>query len=105
MKQTSRPSLCQSRFAPNSVAFALSLYRRPQIDQGGAKPERATYCMKFAPGLNQAACLGVRGFWRRRLQALVNRKNDAERIGPVGEDQHRAQEPTPIPGTKIDQQT
>src|SRR5215472_7066084 len=84
-------------------AFALSLHRRPQIDQGGAKPERATHCMKFAPSLNQAACLGVRGSRRRRLQALVDRKNDPERIGPVGEDQHRAQEPTPIPGINIDQ--
>src|SRR5262245_56359283 len=76
MKQPSRPSLCQVRFAPSSVAFALSLHRRPQIDQGGAKLERATYCMKFASGLNEAACLGVRGSRQHRLQALVDRKNE-----------------------------
>src|SRR5262245_4614123 len=86
-------------------AFALSLHRRPQIDQGGAKPERATHCMKFAPGLNQAARLGVRGSRRCCLQALVDRKNHPERIGPVCEDKHRAKEPTPIPGAKIDQYT
>jgi protein-S-isoprenylcysteine O-methyltransferase Ste14 len=57
--------------------------------------------MKFAPGLNQTACLSVRGSRRRCLQALVDRKNDPERVGPVGEDQHRSKEPTPIPGTKI----
>src|SRR5262249_54227385 len=36
--------------------------------------------MKLAPGLNQAACLGVRGSRRRRLQALVDRKNNPELI-------------------------
>jgi hypothetical protein len=29
-------------------AFALSLHRRPQIDQGGAKPQRATHCNRTA---------------------------------------------------------
>src|SRR5215469_4151212 len=52
-----------------------------------------------------SARLGVRGSRRRRLQALVDRKNDAERVGPVGEDHHRSKEPTPIPATKIDEHT
>ena len=33
-----------------------------------ANGEHATHRMKFAPGLNQAACLGVCGSRRRRLQ-------------------------------------
>src|SRR5262249_43318108 len=84
------------RSVPAAASGARSRCR-PQIDDGRADAKRAAHRMKRTPSFDQAARLRVGAIGRRRLQALVDRQDDEQRVGPVGEDDESADQPAPVP--------
>ena len=65
----------------------------PQKDKRGDEPESATAGMKNAPSPNRAARFGRRGLRRRARQTAVGRHHHENRIGPICEQDHDAEQP------------
>src|ERR1700685_2105396 len=69
---------------------------RPQIRGGSRNPERRAEGVLPRPGHDQRAGRGAGLVFCQRIELIVGRLDDEERVRPVRQDQYRAGQPTPI---------